>query len=76
MSKDNQSKPTDKQVTQPTQKPYQRVQPIWKAKIIQLLRGTIGVLEVTVEKLETALPPGSDETPSFCSGFSCDGVDC
>ncbi|MEH1907931.1 hypothetical protein [Nostoc sp.] len=65
MSQDNQSKPTDEQVTQPPQKPYKRVQPFWKAKIIQLLQGTIGVLEVTVEKLETAPPPGSEETPSF-----------
>ncbi|MEH2194997.1 MAG: hypothetical protein V7K98_20480 [Nostoc sp.] len=65
MSQDNQSKPTDKPVTQPPQKPYQRVQPIWKAKIIQLLRGTIGVLETTVDKLETAPPPGTEETPSF-----------
>ncbi|MBD2414847.1 hypothetical protein FACHB389_21250 [Nostoc calcicola FACHB-389] len=64
MSQDN-PKPTDEQVTQPPQKPYQRVQPIWKAKIIQLLRGTIGVLEVTVQKLETAPPPGAEETPSF-----------
>ncbi|MEH2415102.1 hypothetical protein [Nostoc sp.] len=65
MSQDNQSKPTDEQVTQPPQKPYQSVQPFWKAKIIQLLQGTIGVLEVTVEKLETAPPPGTEETPSF-----------
>ncbi|MBC6433087.1 hypothetical protein FM036_21100 [Nostoc sp. HG1] len=65
MSQDNQSKPTDEQVTQPSQKPYQRVQPIWKAKIIQLLRGTIGVLEVTVDKLETAPLAGTEETPSF-----------
>jgi hypothetical protein len=65
MSQDNQSKPTDEQVNQPPQKPYQRVQPIWKAKIIQLLRGTIGVLEVTVDKLETAPPPGIEETPGF-----------
>ncbi|MFN6483899.1 MULTISPECIES: hypothetical protein [unclassified Nostoc] len=65
MSQDNQSKPTDEQITQPPQKPYQRVQPFWKAKIIQLLQGTIGVLEVTVEKLETAPPPGSEEKPGF-----------
>ncbi len=65
MSQDNQSKPTDEQVTQTPQKPYQRVQPIWKAKIIQLLRGTIGVLETTVEKLETAPQSGTEETPSF-----------
>ena len=65
MSQDNQSKPTDEQITQPPQKPYQRVQPFWKAKIIQLLQGTIGVLEVTVEKLETAPPPGTEEKPGF-----------
>ncbi|MEH1938605.1 MAG: hypothetical protein V7L14_33845 [Nostoc sp.] len=65
MSQDNQSKPTDEQVTQPPQKPYQRVQPFWKAKIIQLLQGTIGVLEVTVDKLETAPAPGTQEKPSF-----------
>ncbi|NEQ29180.1 MAG: hypothetical protein F6K28_61660 [Microcoleus sp. SIO2G3] len=50
---------------QPPQKQYQRAQPIWKATIIQILRGTIGVLETTVEKLETAPPPGSEETPGF-----------
>jgi hypothetical protein len=65
MSQDNQSKPTDEQITQPPQKPYQRVQPFWKAKIIQLLQGTIGVLETTVEKLETAPPPGTEEKPGF-----------
>ncbi|MBG1259128.1 hypothetical protein [Nostoc commune] len=65
MSQENQSKPTDKQVTQPPQKPYQRVQPFWKAKIIRLLQGTIGVLETTVEKLETAPPPGTEEKPGF-----------
>ncbi|MEH1842603.1 MAG: hypothetical protein V7L20_28690 [Nostoc sp.] len=69
MSQDNQSKPTDEQVTQPPQKPYQRVQPFWKAKIIQLLRGTIGVLEVSVEKLETEPPPGTKEKPSFFQQF-------
>lgn len=50
---------------QPPKKRYQRVQPIWKATIIQILRGTIGVLETTVEKLEIQPPPGSKETPSF-----------
>ncbi|MEH2296063.1 hypothetical protein [Nostoc sp.] len=65
MSQDNQSKPTDERVTQPPQKPYQRVQPFWKAKTIQLLQGTIGVLETTVEKLETAPAPGTEEKPSF-----------
>ena len=32
---------------------YQKNQPIWKTAIIQVLRGTIGVLETTVVKLET-----------------------
>ncbi|MDZ8186712.1 MAG: hypothetical protein RMX96_17915 [Nostoc sp. ChiSLP02] len=64
MSQDN-PKPTDEQVTQPPQKPNQRVQPIWKATTIQLLRGTIGVLEATVQKLETAPPPGTEQAPGF-----------
>jgi hypothetical protein len=46
--------------------PRQRVvQPVWKAGIIRVLRGTIGVLETTVEKLETAPPTGAEGTPSF-----------
>jgi hypothetical protein len=40
---------------------YQKNQPIWKTVIIQVLRGTIGVLETTVVKLET-------ETPKDTSG--------
>lgn len=40
---------------------YQKNQPIWKTTIIQVLRGTIGVLETTVVKLET-------ETPKDTSG--------
>jgi hypothetical protein len=49
------------------QRPYQRNQPIWKVKFIQILKGTIGVLEATVEKLETEPPPGTQETPGFWS---------
>jgi len=40
---------------------YQKNPPIWKTVIIQVLRGTIGVLETTVVKLET-------ETPKDTSG--------
>jgi hypothetical protein len=40
---------------------YQKNPPIWKTAIIQVLRGTIGVLETTVVKLET-------ETPKDTSG--------
>jgi hypothetical protein len=69
MSQDNQnSQPPssrEPEANQPPQEPYQRVQPFWKSKIIQLLRGTIGVLETTVEKLETAPPPGTEAAPSF-----------
>ncbi|BCL38454.1 hypothetical protein [Nostoc sp. MS1] len=55
----------DNRPEQPNQ-PRQRVsQPVWKAGIIRVLRGTIGVLETTVEKLETAPPPGAEGTPSF-----------
>lgn len=61
----NQPQPRVERAAQPPQKRYQRVQPIWKATIIQILRGTIGVLETTVEKLETAPPPGTKETPGF-----------
>ena len=39
--------------------------PIWKVKIIQILRGTMGILETAVVKLETSPPPGTEETPSF-----------
>ncbi|ALF55514.1 hypothetical protein ACX27_26065 [Nostoc piscinale CENA21] len=47
MSRDNQN-------SQPSspQEPYPRKPPIWKAAIIQVLRGTIGVLETAVVKLE------------------------
>ncbi len=69
MSQDNQnSQPPsspEPQGTQPSQRPYQKVQPFWKAKTIQILKGTIGVLETTVNKLETEPPPGTEETPSF-----------
>ncbi|MBD2447541.1 hypothetical protein H6G76_10230 [Nostoc sp. FACHB-152] len=47
------------------QERYQRQQPIWKTTIIRILRGTIGVLETAVVKLETAPPPGTEETPGF-----------
>jgi hypothetical protein len=40
---------------------YKKNQPIWKTAIIQVLRGTIGVLETTVVKLDT-------ETPKDTSG--------
>ncbi|WP_413175277.1 hypothetical protein [Anabaena azotica] len=50
---------------QPSQKPYQKNIPIWKATIIQFLRGTIGVLENTVVKLETDTPVGTEKKPNF-----------
>ncbi len=39
--------------------------PLWKVKIIQILRGTMGILETAVVKLETSPPPGTEATPSF-----------
>ncbi|BAZ41220.1 hypothetical protein NIES4101_71820 [Calothrix sp. NIES-4101] len=38
---------------QSSQTRYQSSLPFWKAKIIEFLRGTIGILEATVDKLET-----------------------
>ncbi|ARV57560.1 hypothetical protein BZZ01_01960 [Nostocales cyanobacterium HT-58-2] len=61
----NQQQPTVDQKAQPPQKQYQRVQPIWKATILRILRGTIGVLQATVEQLETAPAPSAEETPGF-----------
>jgi hypothetical protein len=51
--------------SQPNQPPQRQVQPAWKAFIIQILRGTIGILETTVEKLETAPPAGTEAAPGF-----------
>jgi len=55
MSQDNQN-------PQPDSSPQP---PVWKVKIIQILRGTIGILETTVVKLDTSPPPGTEATPSF-----------
>ena len=46
---------------------YQKNQPIWKTAIIQVLRGTIGVLETTVVKLETETPANSQKKTHFLS---------
>ncbi|MGH7999653.1 MAG: hypothetical protein ACREPR_09560, partial [Brasilonema sp.] len=61
----NQPQPTVESASQPPQKQYQRVQPIWKAITVRILRGTIGVLETTVEKLEIQSPRGTKETLGF-----------
>jgi len=46
---------------------YQKNQPIWKTTIIQVLRGTIGVLETTVVKLETEIPGDNQNKTNFLS---------
>ncbi|QOV23465.1 hypothetical protein [Anabaenopsis elenkinii] len=43
--------------------------PFWKVKIIQLIRGTIGILETAAVKLENPAPPVSEETPGFWQGL-------
>jgi hypothetical protein len=58
-----QSTPVDS-TTVSSQKPSQRVQPVWKSTIIQILRGTIGLLEAAVEKLETQPSPSTATTPN------------
>jgi hypothetical protein len=50
----------------PRRKRYPTPQPFWKTTIIQFLRGTIGVLEVTVDKLEAE--PSGDDSGSTGSG--------
>ncbi|MDP5337761.1 MAG: hypothetical protein NWQ28_04195 [Nodularia sp. (in: cyanobacteria)] len=59
MSQDNQN-------PQPDSSPQL---PIWKVKVIQILRGTMGILETAVVKLETSPPPGTEATPSFWQGL-------
>ncbi|MDH6099965.1 hypothetical protein NWP21_14175 [Anabaenopsis sp. FSS-46] len=59
MSQDNQN-------SQPSPSPQV---PLWKVKIIQIIRGTIGILESAVVKLETPVLPGSEETPRFWQGL-------
>ncbi|KAB8335134.1 hypothetical protein SD80_001900 [Scytonema tolypothrichoides VB-61278] len=61
----NPPQPTLSSASQPPQEQYQTVQPIWKAITIRILRGTIGVLETTVDKLETQPSVGGKETPGF-----------
>lgn len=46
---------------------YQKNQPIWKTTIIQVLRGTIGVLENTVVKLDTETPNDTQKKTNFLS---------
>ena len=46
---------------------YQKNKPIWKTAIIQVLRGTIGVLETTVVKLETETPNDTQKKTNFLS---------
>ncbi|MBW4591919.1 MAG: hypothetical protein KME46_03075 [Brasilonema angustatum HA4187-MV1] len=61
----NLPQPTVESASQPPQKRYQRVQPIWKAITLRILRGTIGVLETTVDKLETQPSIRDKRTPDF-----------
>jgi hypothetical protein len=72
MSQDNPNSQPEPRINRRTKRERQApstVQPFWKAKIIQILRGTIGVLETTVVKLETEPAPGTEETPGFWSGL-------
>ncbi|MFM6139370.1 MAG: hypothetical protein ACKPCP_35410, partial [Sphaerospermopsis kisseleviana] len=63
MSQDRTPQPRKQQKTLPTPQLYQKNQPIWKIAIIQFLRGTIGILENTVVKLETEPSPTTEKKP-------------
>lgn len=65
MSQDNRRKQRNEEKNQPSQQEYQTNQPIWKTTIIQILRGTIGVLETTVENLETEQTLTAEKKPNF-----------
>jgi hypothetical protein len=65
MSQDKQRKPRNTRINSPSPPHSQKKSPIWKAAIIQVLRGTIGVLENTVVKLETESPPTSTKKPNL-----------
>jgi hypothetical protein len=63
MSGDKRRKPKN----EPAPQLNQENQPIWKTAIIQFLRGTIGVLETTVVKLETETPADTQKKTNFLS---------
>ena len=63
MSPDKRRKPRN----ETTSTLYQKNQPIWKRTFIQILRGTIGVLETTVVKLETEIPDDNQNKTNFLS---------
>lgn len=69
MSQDNQnsqsSSSPSRDENQSCPRQYQKVQPFWKAKTIQILKGAIALLETTVEKLETESSTTAEKTPSF-----------
>ncbi|GAX34760.1 hypothetical protein [Nodularia sp. NIES-3585] len=67
MSQDNQNSQPDS--SREPEANQSRQASFWKVKIIQILRGTIGILETTVVKLETSPPAGTEETPSFWQGL-------
>ncbi|WP_199321428.1 hypothetical protein [Microcoleus sp. FACHB-831] len=59
---------TINKVTTTLQQTWVKVQPVVKAQTIKALRGTIGLLEVTVEKLEASPPPISTIESSATTG--------
>ena len=69
MSGNKRRQPRNEPTGQPSPTAYQKNQPIWKTAIIQILRGTIGVLETTVVKLETETPTDSQQKNGFFSSW-------
>ena len=66
---ESQSPPTRRRRIPPEQAPLRTFQPFWKAQTIKVLRGTIGLLQGAVVKLETPPPAETQETPNFWSGL-------
>jgi len=64
MSEDN------KNIQPPVDSPNQKLSsqeklPFWKASLVKVLRGTIGLLETTAENLETEPSPSDENKPGF-----------
>jgi hypothetical protein len=62
MTRDKRRKRRNEGEVTPSPRSYQKKPPFWKAIIIQILRGTSGILETVAVKLETETPSTPENT--------------
>ncbi|HLO84001.1 MAG TPA: hypothetical protein VK203_03155 [Nostocaceae cyanobacterium] len=65
MTRDNERRRRSGKRNQPSPKSYQKKPPFWKEIMIQVLRGTSGILENAAVKLETETPSTAKNTPGL-----------